>query len=89
MPAVARERLPRGTPLYQADMSGFDLATTFDVVVCSYQAVNHLLDFSARRDFFCCVHRHLNDGGMFLRRRHDELFHDGGDCAHDGAQIRR
>jgi SAM-dependent methyltransferase len=66
MLAVARQRLPQGTPLYQADMSRFDLNVTFDAVVCSFRAVNHLLDFTAWRGFFDCVHRHLNDGGTFL-----------------------
>jgi SAM-dependent methyltransferase len=66
MLAIAREKLPGETPLYLADMSCFDLGATFDVAVCAYQGVNHLLDFPAWEGFFACVHRHLNDGGVFV-----------------------
>jgi SAM-dependent methyltransferase len=66
MLAVARQKLPAGTPLYQADMSCFKLDVKYDAVICSYQGVNHLLGFSAWKSFFDCVHRHLNDGGIFV-----------------------
>jgi SAM-dependent methyltransferase len=66
MLAVAREKLPEETPLHLADMSRFGLGVTFDVAVCAYQGVNHLLDFPAWETFFDCVYRHLNDGGVFV-----------------------
>jgi SAM-dependent methyltransferase len=66
MLAIAREKLPAETPLHLADMTGFDLGATFDVAVCAYQGVNHLLDFPAWESFFDRVHRHLNDGGVFV-----------------------
>ena len=43
MLAVARQKLPVLTPLYLADMSSFRLDVTFDVIVCAYQGINHLL----------------------------------------------
>jgi SAM-dependent methyltransferase len=66
MLAVARERLPDGTPLQVADMSSFDLGTTFDAIVCVYHGINHLLAFPDWEGFFDCAHRHLNDGGLLV-----------------------
>src|SRR5947199_5882235 len=47
MLAVARGKLPAGTPLYQADMTSFRLSASFDAIVCAYQGINHLLSLSA------------------------------------------
>jgi SAM-dependent methyltransferase len=66
MLAVARAKLPAGTPLYQADMTCFGLDARFDAVVCSYQGVNHLLSFPAWESFFRCAYEHLNGGGVFV-----------------------
>jgi cyclopropane fatty-acyl-phospholipid synthase-like methyltransferase len=66
MLAVAREKLPEGTPLYQADMTCFRLNVKFDAIVCAYQGVNHLLSLAAWRKFFDCAYEHLNDGGVFI-----------------------
>lgn len=64
MLAVAREKLPAGTPLYLADMSRFELNAKFDAVVCVYHGVNHLLSFAGWNGFFDCARSHLNDGGV-------------------------
>jgi ubiquinone/menaquinone biosynthesis C-methylase UbiE len=66
MLAVAREKLPRGTPLYQADMTSFRLSASFDAIVCAYQGINHLLSLSAWQSFFGCAYRHLNPGGVLV-----------------------
>jgi len=66
MLAVARGKLPAGTPLYLADMTRFGLGARFDAVVCAYQGVNHLLRFPAWESFFDCVHDHLNGDGVFV-----------------------
>lgn len=66
MLAVARQKLPGGTPLYLADMTSFRLNAKFDVIVCAYQGVNHLLSPSAWESFFDCVYDHLNEGGLFV-----------------------
>jgi len=66
MLAVARQKLPRGTPLYLADMTSFRLNAKFDVIVCAYQGVNHLLSLSAWQSFFDCAYEHLNEGGLFV-----------------------
>jgi SAM-dependent methyltransferase len=66
MLAVARAKLPGGTPLYEADMTCFRLDARFDAVVCSYQGINHLLSFPAWESFFRCAYEHLNAGGVFV-----------------------
>lgn len=64
MLAVAREKLPAGTPLYLADMSRFELNTKFDAVICVYHGINHLLSFTDWKGFFDCAYGHLNEGGV-------------------------
>jgi SAM-dependent methyltransferase len=66
MLAVAREKLPGETPLYLADMTSFRLNVTFDVILCAYQGINHLLSFPAWEKSFDRVYEHLHEGGMFV-----------------------
>lgn len=66
MLAVARGKLPAGTPLYVADMTSFKLNVKFDAVICAYQGINHLLKLSAWESFFDCVGDHLGDRGVFV-----------------------
>lgn len=66
MLAVARAKLPAGTPLYLADMSSFELGEKFDVLICVYHGINHLLSFSAWKAFFACARKHLNDDGTLI-----------------------
>ena len=66
MLAVARHKLPDGTPLYEADMTRFRLNKKFDTIICIYHGINHLLDFSAWESLFDCIHGHLNEGGVFV-----------------------
>lgn len=64
--SVAREKLAVGTELYLADMSSFRIDATFDAVICVFHGINHLLSFSAWKDFFTCAYTHLNDGGVLV-----------------------
>lgn len=66
MLAVAREKLPARIPLYLADMTSFRLNVTFDVVVCAYQGINHLLSLPAWKSTFERAYEHLNAGGLFV-----------------------
>jgi SAM-dependent methyltransferase len=66
MLAVARAKLPEGTPLYLADMRSFGLGMTFDAVICVYHGINHLLDFRDWESFFDCAYRHLNHEGVLI-----------------------
>jgi hypothetical protein len=47
-------------------MSGFRLDATFDVIICVYHGVNHLLGFAAWEGFFDSAYQHLNDGGVLI-----------------------
>jgi SAM-dependent methyltransferase len=66
MLAMARENLPGGTPLYLADMTSFRLNASFDVIVCAYQSINHLLSLAAWESTFDRAREHLNPGGLFV-----------------------
>jgi SAM-dependent methyltransferase len=62
---VAQEKVP-GVRLIEGDMTRFDLHERFDVVLCVYDSINHLLDFAEWQQVFACVHEHLSDGGIFV-----------------------
>ena len=66
MLAVARAKLPAGTPLYLADMASFELTARFDAIVCAYQGVNHLPGFPAWESFFGRAADHLDSRGVFV-----------------------
>ena len=66
MLAIARDKLPGRTQLYLADMASFRLNAGFDVIVCAYQGLNHLLSLAAWQRSFDCAYEHLNRGGLFV-----------------------
>jgi len=65
MLAVARQKVP-GARLVEGDMTSFSLDERFDVVVCVFDSLNHLLSFGDWRSMFDAVHRHLVDDGLFV-----------------------
>ncbi len=52
--------------LVEADMTRFSLHERFDVVLCVYDSINHLLEFAQWQQVFARAHEHLNDGGIFV-----------------------
>lgn len=62
---VARMKLP-DIEFIQTDMSNFVLKQKFDVILCIYDSINHLLDFSEWQSMFAKVAEHLNPGGLFI-----------------------
>lgn len=66
MLAIAREKVRSGTDLYLADMTNFRLAARFDVIVCAYQGINHLLSLAAWKSAFDRACEHLSRGGLFV-----------------------
>ena len=62
---VCAAKVP-GARLVEGDMRHFDLGQRFDVVVCVFDSVNHLLDPSEWVSLFDGVHRHLTEGGLFV-----------------------
>jgi predicted TPR repeat methyltransferase len=65
MLAIAREKVPTAR-LIEGDMESFSLDQRFDVVICVFDSLNHLLTFDAWKSMFAAVHDHLVDGGLFI-----------------------
>jgi SAM-dependent methyltransferase len=66
MLAVARQKLPGRIPLYLGDMTSFRLDASFDVIVCAYQGINHLLSLADWQASFDRACEHLSPGGLFV-----------------------
>src|SRR5262245_56612258 len=58
MLSVARKKIP-GAPLVQADMVTFELGQKFDVIICVFDSINHILNFADWGRVFRHVARHL------------------------------
>ncbi len=65
MLAVAREELPNAK-FYRRDIRDFHIHQQFDVILCVYDSINHLLTFDDWQKVFRNVHNHLAPGGMFI-----------------------
>lgn len=65
MLAVAVEKVGR-VQLVEADMTAFSFDDQFDVVMCIYSSINHLLSFESWVKLFDRVHEHLSAGGLFV-----------------------
>lgn len=65
MLAVAAEKLP-GVRLVHADMTRVALGQRFDVVLCAYDSINHLLRFEDWEAVFDRALEHLGEGGIFV-----------------------
>lgn len=65
MLAVAADQAP-GAELLQGDLSSFCLGRTFDVIICVFDTLNHLLAFEDWLSAFDAVDAHLADGGLFV-----------------------
>jgi SAM-dependent methyltransferase len=63
---VARRRLGPDVPLTVGDMRSFDLARTFDVIVCLFSAIGYLTTRTDRDRALRNFARHLNPGGVVL-----------------------
>lgn len=62
---IARARLPN-VQFIQGDISSFDLGRRFDVIVCTYDVLNHLAEFNRWISCFACTREHLTEGGLFI-----------------------
>jgi SAM-dependent methyltransferase len=65
MLTAAAEKVPRAR-LLEGDMREFSLGERFDVVICVFDSLNHLLYFGDWESMFDAVHRHLVEGGLFI-----------------------
>jgi SAM-dependent methyltransferase len=62
---IATRKVPHAR-LIRADMTRVALDEHFDVVLCVYDSINHLLKFAQWETVFDRAHAHLHDGGLFL-----------------------
>ena len=65
MLALAARKVPRAR-LIEGDMTFFALGERFDVVICVFDSVNHLVTFDAWQSMFDAAHDHLVEGGLFV-----------------------
>lgn len=48
------------------DMTNFDLWKTYDVVLCNYNSICHLLTWKEWQNFFAMAYKHLNKNGILI-----------------------
>jgi SAM-dependent methyltransferase len=62
---IARAKVP-GAAFLQGDLSSFAFGRRFDVVICVFDTLNHVLAFERWLSAFDAVASHLVDGGLFV-----------------------
>jgi ubiquinone/menaquinone biosynthesis C-methylase UbiE len=65
MLAVARKKVPKAK-LYHQNMVTFRIPEKFDVILCVFDSINHLLRFSDWKKVFANASRHLSRRGLFV-----------------------
>ena len=65
MLSIARKKLPQ-VKFFQRNMVSFDLGQKFDVIICVFDSINHVLKFADWKKIFRNAARHLQEGGLFL-----------------------
>jgi SAM-dependent methyltransferase len=65
MLAVARKKVPEGR-FFRQDIASFRLLRKFDVILCIFDSLNHVLTFAGWKKTFRRVRSHLNPRGLFV-----------------------
>lgn len=65
MLAIARKKIKRAT-FVEGDMSNFRIAKKFDVIICVFDSINHLLKFHEWEETFRLAAAHMKKGGIFI-----------------------
>ena len=65
MLSIARQKVPNAHLSHQ-DISNFSLSGRYDVVLCIFDTMNHLLNYENWEHAFSRAYRHLNGGGIFI-----------------------
>ena len=62
---LARKKLPH-VRFYRKDMVSFSLGKKFDVIICVFDSINHVLKFADWKKIFRNASRHLEEDGLFV-----------------------
>ncbi|MBP9762477.1 class I SAM-dependent methyltransferase [Patescibacteria group bacterium] len=62
---VAKAKLPKGKFFHQ-NMVTFKLEERFDVILCLFDSINHILEIDAWKVLFRNAQQHLNQNGVFI-----------------------
>ncbi len=62
---IAKEKVKRAT-FVEGDMSKFHLRKKFDVIICVFDSINHLLEFKQWENTFRLTALHLKRNGIFV-----------------------
>jgi SAM-dependent methyltransferase len=65
MLSIAARTVP-GARLVRGDITAFTLPSRFDVVICMFDTLNHVVTMDGWLALFRCAHEHLSDGGLFI-----------------------
>lgn len=65
MVRLAKKKVPK-TRFLEGDITSFDLREKFDVAICAFDTINHILSFSKWKQLFDRAHSHLSPGGVFI-----------------------
>jgi SAM-dependent methyltransferase len=52
--------------LLQGDITAVAVPSRFDVVICMFDTLNHVVTLDGWLAVFRCAHEHLSDGGLFI-----------------------
>lgn len=62
---IASQKVPQAK-LYHQNMVNFTIDEKFDVILCVFDSINHLLDFQDWKKMFANVKKHLSPNGLFI-----------------------
>lgn len=65
MLAIAKKEVPQAK-LYHQSMVSFKVPEKFDVILCVFDSINHIMKFSDWQKIFSSAYNHLNEGGVFI-----------------------
>jgi len=65
MVELAKKKLP-DADIHVGDMTSYDFGKTFDIVLCVYDSINHLMGWEQWQALFANVDKHLAAGGVFI-----------------------
>ena len=56
----------RGLKVYQSNMVDFNLGKKYDLIVCTYDSLNYILQEDSLQKCFNSISKHLNQDGVFI-----------------------